>query len=84
MLPVELCSSLLLSEPLFHCSYNNINYMWYAIILLLNVLLYRYECIILKLNVFFFRAGVEEGIDWLVECIKRNSDVRPSHNHEDS
>ncbi|KAG0715786.1 ADP-ribosylation factor-related protein 1 [Chionoecetes opilio] len=29
-------------------------------------------------------AGVDEGIDWLVECIKRNSDVRPPPNHDDT
>lgn len=29
-------------------------------------------------------GGVDEGIDWLVECIKRNSDVRPPPNHDDT
>jgi len=25
----------------------------------------------------FVRDGVDEGIKWLVRCIRRNSDVRP-------
>lgn len=28
--------------------------------------------------------GVDEGIKWLVDCIKRNSFIRPSRNYEEN
>ncbi len=27
--------------------------------------------------ILYFRDGVDEGIDWIVECVKRNSFLRP-------
>ncbi|RWS12410.1 ADP-ribosylation factor-related protein 1-like protein [Dinothrombium tinctorium] len=27
--------------------------------------------------------GINEGIEWLVNCMKRNSNIRPPHNEEE-
>ncbi|XP_045595987.1 ADP-ribosylation factor-related protein 1 isoform X1 [Procambarus clarkii] len=43
----------------------------------------RRDCMVMPVSALT-GAGVDEGIDWLVECIKRNSDVRPSLNHDDT
>ncbi|XP_042241775.1 ADP-ribosylation factor-related protein 1-like [Homarus americanus] len=43
----------------------------------------RRDCMVMPVSALT-GAGVDEGIDWLVECIKRNTDVRPSLNHDDT
>lgn len=43
----------------------------------------RRDCMVMPVSALT-GAGVDEGIDWLVECIKRNSDVRPPLNHDDT
>ncbi|XP_071512819.1 ADP-ribosylation factor-related protein 1 [Panulirus ornatus] len=43
----------------------------------------RRDCMVMPVSALT-GAGVDEGIDWLVECIKRNSDIRPPLNHDDT
>ncbi|MCL4129335.1 UNVERIFIED_CONTAM: hypothetical protein GTU68_010044 [Idotea baltica] len=43
----------------------------------------RRDCMVMPVSALT-GAGVDEGIDWLVECIKRNSEIRPPHNQDDT
>lgn len=43
----------------------------------------RRDCMVMPVSALT-GAGVDEGIDWLVECIKRNSDIRPPPTHNDT
>lgn len=45
-----------------------------------------YSALIVQNNwsVICKRDGVDEGIHWLVDCVKRNSDIRPPRNQNDN
>ncbi|XP_076043996.1 ADP-ribosylation factor related protein 1 [Oratosquilla oratoria] len=43
----------------------------------------RRDCMVMPVSALT-GAGVDEGIEWLAECIKRNSELRPPHNPDDT
>ncbi|XP_026682251.1 ADP-ribosylation factor-related protein 1 [Diaphorina citri] len=43
----------------------------------------RRDCMVMPVSALT-GEGIDEGIRWLVECIKRNCDVRPPRNLEDT
>ncbi|KAF2366565.1 Small GTP-binding protein domain [Trinorchestia longiramus] len=43
----------------------------------------RRDCMVMPVSALT-GAGVDEGLSWLVDCIKRNSEIRPPHDPDDS
>ncbi|EFN63993.1 ADP-ribosylation factor-related protein 1 [Formica fusca] len=43
----------------------------------------RRDCMVMPVSALN-GDGVDEGIHWLVDCVKRNSDVRPPRNQDDN
>lgn len=43
----------------------------------------RRDCMVMPISALN-GDGIDEGIHWIVDCIKRNSSVRPPKNFEDS
>ncbi|KYM93936.1 ADP-ribosylation factor-related protein 1, partial [Cyphomyrmex costatus] len=43
----------------------------------------RRDCMVMPVSALN-GDGVDEGIHWLVDCVKRNSDIRPPRNQDDN
>ncbi|CAH0394243.1 unnamed protein product [Bemisia tabaci] len=43
----------------------------------------RRDCMVMPVSALT-GEGIDEGINWLVDCIKRNSDVRPPRNQQET